>query len=48
MLAQALLPEGVQTPAGPFTIGIDDGEQDDRPVHSLNLDAFYLDTFPSI
>lgn len=46
MLAQALLPEMVRLPAGPFTMGADDGEPDERPVHAVELDAFHLSAYP--
>ena len=33
-------------PAGPFTMGSDDGPADERPAHSLTLPAFHIDRLP--
>src|SRR5262249_50673622 len=33
----------VLVPAGPFTMGRDDGVDDERPAHTVWLDAFYID-----
>ena len=30
-------------PAGEFTVGSDDGSSDERPVHKVTLDAFWID-----
>ena len=32
-------------PAGEFTMGSDEGDDDEQPVHRVVLDPFYLDTF---
>jgi len=32
-------------PAGPFKMGSNDGDDDERPVHIVNLDAFYIDVY---
>lgn len=32
-------------PAGPFEMGSMDGDGDERPVHSVVLDAYYIDTY---
>jgi formylglycine-generating enzyme required for sulfatase activity len=32
-------------PAGEFTMGSEDGEEDERPVHQVYLDAFYMDVY---
>jgi formylglycine-generating enzyme len=32
-------------PAGRFSMGGDDDEQDERPVHAVHLDAFYMDRY---
>ena len=32
-------------PAGEFTMGSDEGDDDEQPVHRVVLDGFYLDTF---
>jgi len=43
----ALLPPAppgmVYVPAGAFTMGSDKGNSDERPVHTVYLDAFYID-----
>jgi len=35
----------VLVPAGEFTMGSDEGDDDEQPVHRVVLDGFYLDTF---
>ena len=35
----------VLVPAGEFTMGSDEGDDDEQPVHRVYLDHFYLDTF---
>jgi formylglycine-generating enzyme required for sulfatase activity len=35
----------VLIPAGPFAMGSDSGDEDERPVHTVTLGAFYLDQF---
>jgi formylglycine-generating enzyme required for sulfatase activity len=35
----------VLVPAGEFTMGSDEGDDDEQPVHRVVLDPFYLDTF---
>lgn len=35
----------VLVPAGEFTMGSDEGDEDEQPVHRVVLDSFYLDTF---
>ena len=32
-------------PAGEFTMGSDEGDDDEQPIHRVVLDSFYLDTF---
>ncbi len=32
-------------PAGEFTMGSEEGDDDEQPVHRVYLDSFYLDTF---
>ena len=32
----------VLVPAGEFTMGSDDGEEDEKPVHKVNLPAYYI------
>jgi formylglycine-generating enzyme required for sulfatase activity len=33
----------VYVPAGKFTMGSDDGDADEKPVHTVRLDAFWID-----
>ena len=35
----------VLVPAGAFTMGSEEGDDDEQPVHHVFLDSFYLDTF---
>lgn len=44
--AQTATVEMVQIPAGPFTMGSDDGPADERPAHEVDLPAFSIDKFP--
>ncbi|NOZ21725.1 MAG: formylglycine-generating enzyme family protein [Planctomycetes bacterium] len=37
--------EMVLVPAGEFTMGSEKGQKDERPVHKVMLDAFYIDVF---
>jgi len=44
---RVLAPEGMELiPAGEFEMGSRDGEDDEKPVHIVHLDAFYLDVSP--
>jgi formylglycine-generating enzyme required for sulfatase activity len=36
--------EMVLIPAGNFQMGSNDGEDDEKPVHTVYVDAFYMDT----
>lgn len=36
----------VYVPAGPVVIGAADGDADERPVHTREVQAFYIDIFP--
>ena len=36
----------ISIPAGPFTMGRDDGPADERPAHVINLGAFHIDRQP--
>ncbi len=38
--------EMVLIPAGEFQMGSENGDSDEKPVHTVYLDAFYIDTFP--
>jgi formylglycine-generating enzyme required for sulfatase activity len=35
----------VLVPAGEFTMGSEQGDDDEQPVHRVGIDSFYLDTF---
>ena len=35
----------VLVPGGPFSMGSPAGEEDERPVHAVHLDAFYIDRY---
>ena len=35
----------VRIPAGTFTMGSNDGESDEKPVHQVQLDAFFIDQY---
>ena len=35
----------VMIPAGPFTMGSNDGPHNERPAHTVTLDAFYIDRY---
>ena len=36
----------VLIPAGEFDMGSEAGETDETPIHTVHLDAFYMDTYP--
>lgn len=38
--------ELVYVPAGPFRMGSEDGDEDERPLHVVDLPAFYIDRHP--
>ena len=44
--AQAPLSEMVAIPAGPFTMGSNEGPEDERPAHEVTLPAYSIDRFP--
>ena len=41
-MREDLLPRFVRVPAGDFTIGADDGEDDERPARRVHVDAFAI------
>jgi formylglycine-generating enzyme required for sulfatase activity len=41
-MSEELLPRFARVPAGEFTMGADDGDEDERPAHRVFLDAFHL------
>ena len=44
--AQPPLSEMVSVPAGPFTMGANEGPEDERPSHEVTLGAYSIDRFP--
>ncbi|MDB5862663.1 MAG: hypothetical protein JWO70_469 [Betaproteobacteria bacterium] len=46
LFAQAPLSEMVAIPAGPFTMGTNEGPEDEKPAHEVTLAAFTIDRFP--
>ena len=38
-------PDMVLIPAGEFQMGSSNGERDEKPVHTVYLDAFYIDKY---
>ena len=40
MAAAAQAPDMVKIPAGPFTMGSNEGHEDERPAHTVTLAAF--------
>ena len=41
----ALCPEMVEIPAGTFQMGSNDGSNDEKPVHTVNVKAFYMSKY---
>jgi len=41
-----VMPEAVRIPAGEFVMGADDGDEDERPSHSVAVDEFHLAVHP--
>ena len=46
MTGSDLLPELARIPAGDFTMGADDAEEDERPPHRVHLDEFLIGVHP--
>src|SRR5215210_6215098 len=44
--AQTPLSQMVSIPAGPFTMGANEGPEDERPAHEVTLAAYSIDRFP--
>ncbi len=40
------IPRFVRVPAGEFAMGSDDGAEDERPSHLVQVDAFYVSVYP--
>ena len=45
-MADDLLPRFAPVPAGEFSMGADDGDEDERPAHPVTLDPFHLSVHP--
>jgi sulfatase modifying factor 1 len=45
-MREDLLPRFIPVPAGEFTMGSDDGDEDERPAHRVHVEAFQLSTHP--
>lgn len=41
-----MAPDRIVVPAGPFTMGRDNGPEDERPAHTIVLPAFLMDRLP--
>jgi formylglycine-generating enzyme len=41
-----VVPQFVRVPPGEFTMGADDGEEDERPAHRVVLDPYYISIHP--
>ena len=40
-MSEDSLPRFVRIPGGEFTMGSDEGDDDERPAHPVHVDAFY-------
>lgn len=45
-MPEELLPRFARVPAGEFTMGADDGDEDERPARRVFVDAYYLALHP--
>jgi sulfatase modifying factor 1 len=45
-VTEVTLPDLVRIPAGPFTMGSDDGNENERPTRRVTLDAFWIGASP--
>jgi formylglycine-generating enzyme len=45
-MSDAVYPQVARIPAGEFTMGADEGEDDERPPHRVYLDQFCIGVFP--
>jgi formylglycine-generating enzyme required for sulfatase activity len=45
-MSDAVYPQVARIPAGEFTMGADDGEEDERPAHRVFLDEFCIGVHP--
>ena len=46
-MADEAVPQFVRVPPGDFIMGADDGEEDERPAHRVQLDAYYISVYPT-
>ena len=44
--SELLIPELAVVPGGPFLMGSDDGEEDERPAHLVDVDEFHIGVQP--
>ena len=44
-MREDLLPRFVRIPAGEFSMGADDGDDDERPAHVVHVDAFFASAY---
>jgi formylglycine-generating enzyme required for sulfatase activity len=45
-MSDATYPQVARIPAGEFTMGADEGEEDERPAHRVYLDEFCIGVYP--
>jgi formylglycine-generating enzyme len=45
-MSDAIYPQVARIPAGEFTMGADDGDEDERPPHRVYLDEFCIGVYP--
>jgi formylglycine-generating enzyme required for sulfatase activity len=45
-MSDAVYPQVARIPAGEFTMGADDGDEDERPSHRVYLDEFCIGVYP--
>ncbi|HEX2340893.1 MAG TPA: formylglycine-generating enzyme family protein [Vicinamibacterales bacterium] len=45
-MSQEPAPEMVRIPAGEFVMGSDDGDEDERPAHTVHLDEYFIGVHP--
>ena len=45
-MSDAVYPQVARIPAGEFTMGAEDGEEDERPPHRVYLDEFCIGVYP--
>ena len=45
-MSDAIYPQVARIPAGEFTMGAEDGEEDERPPHRVYLDEFCIGVYP--